>query len=44
MDIDSESRQGVLATARANLVAANYTLAVAKAKRYSEEPQDQRTS
>ena len=32
MDIDSESRQGVLAARSANLVAANYTLGVVKAK------------
>ena len=32
MDVVSESRQGVLAAASANLTVANYTLAVAKAK------------
>ena len=32
MDAVSESRQGVLATASANLAAANYAITVAKAK------------
>ena len=32
MDADSESRQGVLAVAGANLIATNYTLVAAKAK------------